>query len=640
MKKQFFVIAALFLCASTNALAQKQQATAPPRATSSPTRSPTQQQPPTPQPQGRPTQEEAAPPQRSGILNLSDYGVEFAPDARLIVVMAALDAAGWDAGGEPSQFRQIVRRDYSNLDPVLRGRMRDFYTRYKLPGQATPAEQAARYVSLAYTLGPVPGLEAPARSDDLHAGVLDVLDFAPLVRQFYRRAGVDERLPEYLSAHRAEADQLRLPTSRMVRDVLSYLHIQPVTTTVERTTASDPSRSGDSKKKSDSQKRITIVREKARRFLIVPDLLAAPGAVNFRVIGDDYYAIIPPGTDPTSSELRRAYIQYLVDPLILRFNRAIAAKRAEIKLLLDEQRTRGGAEISPDVFLTVARSLVVAADARLNETARLNDLQNETRTRLEGAKTPEARAAIIREAQEARARVEDAAVAQLAEGYERGAVLAFYFADQLRGLEASGFDISNFFSDMINSIEITRERRRPDEYRAAVERHREARARTRAAAAEAANAAESMESTPQAEQRKALMKSLEAVDQLVRLKNYEEAETRLRAMVQEFRGEPRIFFALGQVSSASAQDAFDENLQAERLWRALSFYRQAIMAASSDTDGALISHAHVASGRILVFLERKDEALKEFDAAIALGEAGGPAYKEALDEKRKLTGQP
>jgi len=66
-----------------------------------------------------------------------------------------------------------------------------------------------------------------------------------------------------------------------------------------------------------------------------------------------------------------------------------------------------------------------------------------------------------------------------------------------------------------------------------------------------------------------------------------------------------------------------------------------VMAASPDTDGALISRARVASGRILLFLERKEDALKEFDAAIALGEAaGGAAYREALAEKRKLTGQP
>jgi hypothetical protein len=634
MKKQF-LIAPVLLCAQAFAPSSNAGMTAtasPSSQQPTPAASAPQQQQPAPQtPRPAPT---PLPP--SGLLALSDYGVEFAPDARLIVVMAALDAAGWDAGGEPTQFRQMVRRDYAKLDPALRARLRDFFTRYQLPGTRTPAEQAARYVSLAYTLGPAPGFEAPPRSEDLPSGVLDVLDFAPLAREFYRSTGMDERLPEYLRAHRAEADQLRLPTSRMVRDVLSYLHLQPVTTMVERVNATDPSRA-DAKRR-DAQKRVTVMREKPRRFLVVPDLLAAPGAVNFRVIGDDYYAIIPPGTDPAASELRRAYIQYLVDPLVIRFSRAIAARRAEIKQLLDEQVAKGNAEASADVFLIVARSLVVAADARMSEAGRLNVLQNDASARLSEVKTEEARAPIIKETRETRARIEDATTAQLAEAYERGAVLAFFFADQLRGLETSGFDISNFFSDMVASFQVTRESRRPAEYAAAVQRFREARALARASA-EASSAA-AAEAAPQTEQRKALLKGLEEVEQLVRLKNYEEADARLRAMTGEFRGEPRVFYALAQVASVSAQDAFDENLQVERLTRALSFYRQAIMAASRDTDGALISRAHAAAGRILVFLERKEEALKEFDAAIALGEVEGGAYREALEQKRRLTGQP
>ncbi|MDQ3818114.1 MAG: hypothetical protein M3362_10520, partial [Acidobacteriota bacterium] len=58
-------------------------------------------------------------PQRSGALTLSDVGVQIKPDARLIIVMAALDAAGFDPtpkGEEPSVFRAQLRRDQANLD--------------------------------------------------------------------------------------------------------------------------------------------------------------------------------------------------------------------------------------------------------------------------------------------------------------------------------------------------------------------------------------------------------------------------------------------------------------------------------------------------------------------------------------------
>src|SRR5215212_6793434 len=62
----------------------------------------------------------------------------------------------------------------------------------------TPADQAARYVSLAYTLGQPPAFDAPQRADDLPSGVLDVLDFVPLLREFYKQSGMDARMSTYV----------------------------------------------------------------------------------------------------------------------------------------------------------------------------------------------------------------------------------------------------------------------------------------------------------------------------------------------------------------------------------------------------------------------------------------------------------
>src|ERR1051325_10971378 len=67
--------------------------------------------------------------------NLSQYGVRIEPDQRLIVMMAALDAAGFDptpVGKQISPFRAIVRKDNAALDPGLRERMKDFFEKNKL----------------------------------------------------------------------------------------------------------------------------------------------------------------------------------------------------------------------------------------------------------------------------------------------------------------------------------------------------------------------------------------------------------------------------------------------------------------------------------------------------------------------------
>jgi hypothetical protein len=588
--------------------------------------SPQIKQQPTQQPpaqQQRPVQQRPATP-----FEVSEYGVQFESDPRLVVVMAALDAAGFDPapGSTPSTFRTKLRKDLANLDLDLRHRLQVFYERNKLPAPATPADEAARYVSLALALGPPPGLEAPARSDDLPQGLLEVLDFAPLVQEFYRRSGIDEQMVNYVRAYQAEGDRLRAPTTEMVRSLLTYLHTRPLTFSQERVEIKNP----DKKSK---EKRYEF-REKQRRFLILPDLLAPRGAINFRIIGDEYYAIVPEGTDPASSELRRAYLQYVIDALVLRFNKEIAERREPIKQLLNE-RQKAGAQTSPDVFLTVTRSLVAAADARYDELRKREALGLDTRTKLSAAKFEADRATITKSAQAELSAIQDETVARLADEYEKGAVLSFFFSDQLKGIENAGFDLANFFPDMIASFDPAREAKRPAEYAEARQRALTARAaRLAARKAEAeGNGASGATSVRDA----ALVRDLAAIEDTLRNKDYNEAEARLRELLKEYPREPRIFFALGQTASLAAMDATDEQVQVERLNRALGHYRMAIAAASPEDDKAILSRAHESMGRINAFLDNTVEAVKSFDEAIKIGDVRGGAYREALEGKKKLT---
>jgi hypothetical protein len=567
--------------------------------------------------------------QRPGIpFEVSEYGVDFQADPRLILVMAALDVAGLDttpAGRAPSVFRVKLRKDLANLDPDLRTRLKTFYERNKLPAPATAADQAARYVSLALALGSAPTFDAPERSEDLPAGLLEVLDFAPLVQEFNRRSGIDEHMVEYVRAYQAEGDRLRGPTTEMLRSLLTYLHTRPITTSTERVEVKNPGNKKDNK-----QKTYTF-RQKERRFLILPDLLAARGAINFRVIADDYYAVVPEGTDPTSSELRRAYLQYVIDPMVLRFNKDIAQRREQVKQLLNE-RQKAGAQVSPDVFLSVSRSLVAAADARYEELRKLDLLTRDSRARLAAAKTEADRATIGKSAQAETKAVQDETVARLAEEYEKGAVLSFYFADQLKGIESAGFDVANFFPDMIASFDPVREAKRPAEYAETVQRAiaaREARTAARRSQSELNVEATGKEA--------ALVRDLTAIEDTLRNKDYNDAEARLREMLKDYPREPRIFFALGQTASLAAMDATDEQVQAERLNRALGHYRLAVAASSPETDKAIMSRAHESMGRINAFLENTAEALKEFDEAIKIGDVRGGAYKEALEGKKRLS---
>ena len=569
--------------------------------------------------------------QRPGAtFEVSEYGVDFQADPRLIVMMAALDVAGFEpstSGRAPSTFRAKLRKDLANLDPDLRTRLKTFYERNKLPAPATPADQAARYVSLALALGASPTFDAPERSDDLPAGLLEVLDFAPLVQEFYRRSGIDEQMVGYVRAYQAEGDRLRAPTTEMVRALLTYLHTRPITTSSDRVEVKNPN------KKNSKQKAYSF-RQKERRFFILPDLLAAPGAINFRIIGDDYYAVVPEGTNPSSSELRRAYLQYVIDALVLRFNKDIAQRREQVKQLLNE-RQKAGTQVSPDVFLSVSRSLVTAADARYEEARRLEMLSRDTRARLAATKTEADQNAIAKTAQAEMKAIQDETVARLAEDYEKGAVLSFFFADQLKGIESAGFDLANFFPDMIASFDPVREAKRPSEYAETVQRALAAREARMAARRSQSELNAGSEGTGGREA--ALVRDLSAVEDTLRNKDYNEAEARLRDMLKDYPREPRIFFALGQTASLAASDAVDEQIRDERLNRALGQYRLAVAASSPDTDKAIMSRAYESMARINAFMDNTAEAVKLFDEAIKLGDVRGGAYKEAIEGKKKLT---
>jgi len=628
MKKLLLAPLAALLCTLA---ADARPQTAPRQTPSQPKQAGAPAQKPAPAARQQPPPRPAPPP---ASLGLTDFGIEIAPDPRLIVLMAALDAAGWDptpAGGRPSVFRELVRKDQAGLDPSLRRRMQDFYARNVLKGAGvTAAEQAARYVSLAYTLGPPPALEAPARSEDLPGGVLDVLDFVPLVREFYSQSGVEARLAGYVGMHRAAGDKMRAPTLDMARAVLAYLNTRPETFISERVTV--PAAQPPGKRREEGRR--VVLRERERRFRLVPDLLAAPGAINFRAVGDDYYVIVPPDTDPRLSETRRAYVQFIIDPLVARHSRDVAARRPEIKQLLDAEQARKGRAFGPDIFLAVARSLVAAADTRMDVQGRLRALQLETSRRLQAAADQAAKDAALKESKERQAAIEDAATAELADAYERGAVLSFHFAEHLRGVEGGGFDVANFIPDMLNGFQLERELKRPAEYAAVVDRVRESRRRTLEARAK-----EPGEPAPADSRRAALARSLSDVNDLLRVRNYEEAESRLAALKGEYRDEPLVYFTMGQAASLSAQEALDEVLQAARLNAALGHFRQALLFATPETDRSVVLRAHLSSGRILAHLDRREEALREFDAVISASQPSDRLHQEALAEKKKLGAQ-
>ncbi|MBC7798322.1 MAG: hypothetical protein H7Z37_15740 [Pyrinomonadaceae bacterium] len=584
--------------------------------------------------------------------DLFQYGVRIEPDARLIIVMATLEAAGVDVKDD-SVFRREIRENNKKLDDDLRVRIRDFFNRNnKTLINSSPSEQIARYVSLAYVLSAPPELKTPPRSTDLPAGLLEVFDFAPLVQEYYQKSGIAENLKKYTDNHRAYGDSIRPDIIRAVRDVTSYLNTRPVTTYSERVAVTAPT----SNTKKSTAKRFEI-RSRGRGFLIAPDLLAAPRSVKLRVISDNYYATIgffnkiDGESLIDSSEFRRAYLQFLVDPLIYQNAKLIAAQKEGIRKIINEQQNQSdktvftpAPEVSPDVFLTVSRSLAVAADIRQRKSALTSFATQEARQKIAQTKpsatNPNAPKIVkitddvtVENNRLTYPRIEKEAFAELSEAYKSGAVLVFFFDEQLKGLEASSFDIAGSFTEMITSFDVAKETAR---IKSSEKQRTEALTELAKLRQQRREAFANQESNTAAQPDANLLKGLREAEQFTGLKEYDKAEASLKDLLLKFEGEPQIFYALGRNASLSANGVFDEGLRDDRLSKAFAHYKSVILASSEDTPKPLLSLTHVALGKLYDFYEKPDEAMKEFDAAIKIGNVPNGAYQQAIIEKQNL----
>lgn len=569
--------------------------------------------------------------------DLSNYGVRIEADKRLIVVMAALEMAQTsDATGqkvklintplspEGMKFREQLMLDNAGLPNDLRTKITAFILQYKKQRpKATDAEIVSPFISMAYTLAPVPDLADPAVTSDLPGSLLDVLDFAPLAREFYRRSGISAKLDDYAKLYRSESDGvLRVSARDMVSDLLDYLHTRPELFYVEK--IKTETRKGSSKTTT-LQKIESINRE--RKFNIVPEMLSPTGNVNFLNIKDDYFVVLPPDKDLSFSEARRAFLQFVVDPLVLKNSKDILLIKDAVKSLLDERR-KTDPGISPDVYLTVSRSLIAAIDARQEEFIRSAIATDQARQKIGAVKTDADRLAISSELEKYKRTLADETAMRLSEDYEKGAVLAFYFADQLEGIEDSGFDIASSMREMIATFDVSKETDR-------LAKNADARKRAIAARSDRKSNPNATATTENP-----VTTGLLEIQKVIAAKNYSAANTALKELLAQNPSEPRIYYNIGRVASLSAESEENPEVQAQRLLDAKVAYSNVIRTKTKSTDPVLLSLTYVALARIFEFSNDNAYAVKLYDEAIKLGDLSGGGFREALAGKQNLIKKP
>jgi hypothetical protein len=558
--------------------------------------------------------------------DLSNYGVKVEADKRLIVVLAALEMA--ENNGEKlintslsengAKFRTQLLQDTAGIDPDLKRRISLFITQYKKRhAGATDAEIIAPFISMAFTLTAVPELLDPVVTSDLPANLLDVLDFAPLVREFYRHSGIAAKLDDYAKAYNREANGvLRTSAREMVSELLDYLHTKPQLFAVEKSKVQ--TQQSHSKRKIEK----TEVRTHERHFYIVPEMLAPQGSIHFVNARDDYYVTLPPDKDLGFSEVRRAFLQFVIDPVVLDNSKEITALRDWVKPQLDERR-KSDPNVSPDVFLTISRSLAAAVDIRQAEYIKGAIATAEARRKIGSLKTDAEKRAVSTELEKFKQSLADESALRLYEDYQKGLVLTFFFADNLREIEESGFDIAASLKDMLASFDPAKESGR-------VAATADARKRALAEREEKKKHPEANNLTAE----NPITKGLIEIQKTIDAKDYTKAAADLKQLLSRDANDPRIYYNIGRVASLSAAKIDDPDAQNAKLLEAKTAYSDVLRVKKPDTDPTLLSLTYVALGRIYEHFNNTGDALALYNEAIKLGQLG--AFQEALAAKQRL----
>lgn len=321
-------------------------------------------------------------------------------------MLAAINACGYDqelAASDP--LRLQVRAEVaasveaSASATAAQQRLCAFYRDHRLPDAS---RNYAQYISLALTLEDPPAFNLRMQEADLPPDASYVLGFIPLLQRFYAEAGLHKIWLAHQAAYEAQVERLHGPvSSTLLATKTAYLRLP------------DSGYLG-------------------RRFAVYVEPMGAPGQVNARNYGPDYYLVLSPraGAVPMDA-IRHTYLHYTLDPFALK--RARAMKRLE-PLLESVKGAPLDESFRQDIVLLVNESLIRAIEARLSSP---------------GGKPG-------KEAEEARVK--------LAEAAEReGFILTLYFNDALRAFEKNPVGLQDAYPDWLLNIDISAERKHAGE---------------------------------------------------------------------------------------------------------------------------------------------------------------------------------
>jgi len=470
----------------------------------------------------------------------------------LFSLLTAINACGYNqelASSDP--IREQVRAEVAQsvgASEAAQEAQRQLCQFYKDHQQADAAHDLAQYVSLGLYLSGPPNFSTSIRESDLPPDATYVLGMIPLLQSYYKEAGLHDIWLKHRAGYEALVERFHDPVSNLLLKTDLYLKLQ-------------------------------LSGYLGRRFIIYVEPMAAPGEVNARNYGDDYFLVLSPaGNDLKLDAIRHTYLHYVLDPYAMK--RGTSLKRLQ-PLLLSLSTAPMDESFKNDISLLVTESLIRAIEARTMAVA-----------------GPLGGATVGRDAKDAREAAREIGTVRekaVDDAAREGFILAPHFYNALIAFEKDPAGIKDTYSEWIYNIDLGREKKRAEQTEFAKQ------------------ASPELLHTPKPQQ----MQLLDLAEQ--RLANHDaSAASKLarEALDQKQEDPARALFILARASASSGD-----------MQGALSYFQRTIDIAR---EPRMVAWAHIYLGRIMDLQEQREAAVKQYQAALAAGDAT-PDTKSAAE---------
>ena len=252
---------------------------------------------------------------------------------------AALNACGYNEGLDQSApVRKLVRDEMdqalakSEAARAARDAVCLYVAQHRMTGTAHDISQ---YISLALYLTPPPELETTAEITEMPPDATQVAEFVPLLRAFAQTADLHGIWLTVRLTYDDEAAKIHDALSQMIVNTNLYLKMPAETNS-------------------------------GSHFIVIVEPLLSPGMVNARVYGLDYVVVVSSEKgNVRMSDVRHTYLHYVIDPLLYARSSAIDREQPILKVVRDaplDFRYRS------DVVPLTIECLIKAIEARTMDT--------------------------------------------------------------------------------------------------------------------------------------------------------------------------------------------------------------------------------------------------------------------------------